>query len=99
MKKFVIFFLLLVCSSDGFAQQYKRLRAAFGLGITKGFIAYFEPSFRITDRISLAYRSEGGVFFLDFTEYYQVASKGGVIQYYFGHEENTRFFAGLGFAT
>ena len=98
MSKFLTLCLLLICSHEGLSQNYRVLRAAFGVGITKGVIAYFEPSVRITDRISVGYRSEGGVFPIDFTEYYQVASKGAVVQYYFEMEDG-RFFIGLGLAT
>jgi hypothetical protein len=80
------------------SQRYKRLRAGFGLGVTKGFIAYFEPSVRITDKISIGYRSEGGTFFLSSTETYPMSSQGGVIQYYFPFED-ARFFVGLGCAS
>jgi hypothetical protein len=98
MNKFVILFLLLAYSHMSLSQKYKRLRAGLGLGVTNGFIAYFEPSFRITDKISVGYRSEGGVFFFSGFETYQMASKGGVIQYYF-EVEDVRIFIGLGLAS
>lgn len=94
----VILFVWLICSNQGFSQNYRVLRAGFGVGITGGLLAYFEPSVRITDRFSLGYRSESGFFILwAGFDHYQMASKGAVFQYYFAtHDEH--FFVGLGLA-
>lgn len=98
MNKFLVLILLSLPSFNGLAQHYKPIRVAFGIGLSHGVIAYFEPSVRITDKFSLGYRSEGGAFLGGIDAYYVLSSKGGVLQYYF-LDRDVRFFAGLGCAS
>jgi hypothetical protein len=99
MNKVVIILLLLTTPFNGLSQKYKPIRAAFGLGLaSNGLIIFFEPSIRITDRFSVGYRSEGGVYWGQPDIFYQLSSKGGVFQYYV-MDKSIRLFVGVGMAS
>ncbi len=91
--------MLLIISVNNLAaaQEYKKLRATIGLGVTNGILIYFEPSYRVKDNLAFAVRFEDGIHVTPQEGIYSVGSKSILGQYYLRtNSKKNHPFVGLG---